>query len=90
MEIKIGHKKWLLLLIAALCGCQQINEKRQTYVRDRAEDYLSSAIIAPLQVPPSLSHPVESEAYPLPEPLPSMGELQDVPLLPPGFGVLSS
>jgi len=44
-----------VILTVALAGCQQINQKRATYVRDRALDYRTSGLIAPLRIPEDLS-----------------------------------
>jgi len=84
-------KKNYLKLTAYLClivlsGCQQMNDKRSQYVRNRSQDYLKSSVIAPLQVPEDLSLPAAYEVYPLPKDIPELGSLQPVSLIPPGFG----
>lgn len=76
----------IVLLMSFFCGCQQINQTRAMYVRDRAQDYLTHTILPPLQVPPGLSQPLMTEAFPLPCPLPEIGALTPVSLVPPGFG----
>lgn len=85
-----NYKQWLVLLVVVLCGCQQINEKRSHYVRNRDNDYLKSTTIAPLQVPEDLSQLRANETFPLPEDPPRLGTLKPAPLTPPGFGVLAS
>ena len=47
-------------------------------------------MIAPLQVPADLTHPLNEESFPLPPEIPPLGVRWDVPLAPPGFGHIST
>lgn len=75
----------ILLTLTSLCACQHI--PRETIIRNRANDYLRTSLIAPLKVPPGLSHPDQAEVYPLPKVLP-VGNIEKVSVQPPGFGTL--
>lgn len=79
----------ILLSIVPLLGCQQMVAQKNEYIRNRTKDYLTSTIIAPLNVPPGLAQPSPTEHYPVPEGLPVMGSLSKIKLAPPGFGVVS-
>lgn len=67
-----------------------MKQQQNQYVRDRSKDYLISRVSAPLVVPDPLSYPNATEYYPVPEPLPVIGTLEPVSLVPPGFGELSA
>ncbi len=82
-------KTGLILLAVALAGCQQVSQKKSEYMRNRSNDYLTSRVYAPLRVPEGLSHPRDSEVYPLPSDVPPVGQVKPVPLEPPGFGKLN-
>lgn len=86
-------KKQSLLLLAVmlmpLIGCQQVAQKKHEYVRNRGKDYLTSVVIAPLEIPPELCHPTTTENFPVPEMLPPLGSVARVSMVPPGFGVIS-
>lgn len=84
-------KKLTLLIIAMLplVGCQQIAQQKHEYIRNRSYDYLTSGVIAPLEIPPDLSHPTPTENFPVPERLSPLGRLAKVSLVPPGFGIMS-
>ncbi len=82
-------KTGLILLVVTLAGCQQVSQKRSEYMRNRGNDYLASKVYAPLRVPEGLSHPKDSEVYPLPSDIPPPGMVKQVPLEPPGFGKLN-
>jgi len=86
VKIKYVLVVWVVMLAGVLCGCQKINQKRAVYVRDRGQDYLTHTILPPLKVPEGYSHPQVTENFPLPEPLPEMGTLTPVSVVPPGFG----
>lgn len=81
-----NSKYFLLVGSILLNGCQQLNEKRAEYVRNREYDYLSSAVIAPLQVPADLTHPRANEDFSL---VLAPAKVENVSLVPPGFGQLS-
>ena len=70
-------------------GCQQIAVQKHEYIRNRGKDYLTSFTIAPLEIPPELSHPTPTENYPVPETLTPIGKLAKVSLVPPGFGEIT-
>jgi uncharacterized lipoprotein len=75
------------LFTVLLSGCQQLNQQRAVYIRDREQDYLTSTVIAPLRVPADLSYMSGQEHYAYPAVQP--GQLEPVSLVPPGFGELS-
>lgn len=76
-----------LLLSMSLTGCQQINQQRAKYVRDREQDYLTSTVMAPMQVPADLTYLKGQEHYSFPDVIPE--SLHPVSVVPPGFGELS-
>ncbi|MGE3320082.1 MAG: hypothetical protein AB7I18_12385 [Candidatus Berkiella sp.] len=85
--LKMGKKILICAFIGVLCGCQQMNEQRSKYVRDREKDYLVSTVNAPLRVPNDLSYLKGQEHYSFPDVVP--GQVQPVSVVPPGFGELS-
>ena len=76
-----------LMLSVVLSGCQQLNQQRSQYIRDREKDYLISTVNAPLQVPNDLSFLKGQEHYSFPDVVP--GSVTPVSVVPPGFGELS-
>lgn len=78
----------IILLTGLLCACQQINDKRSQYVRNRELDYVNSTLIAPLKVPHDLTLEQRNDIYPIPYDLPAIGSLKPVNIEPPGFGKL--
>lgn len=86
-KVKKSKKIVVVALICAVSGCQQMNEQRSRYVRDREKDYLVSTVNAPLQVPNDLSYMRGQEHYSFPDVVP--GQVKPVSVVPPGFGELS-
>jgi len=84
--VKNGKKIVLCALMCVIAGCQQMNEQRSRYVRDREKDYLISTVNAPLRVPSDLSYMKGQEHYSFPDVVP--GQVQTVSVVPPGFGEL--
>jgi uncharacterized lipoprotein len=83
-------KKILLSALAlsiVLTGCQQLNQQRSRYIRDREQDYLISTVNPPLQIPSDLSYMKGQEHYSFPDVMP--GTVTPVSIVPPGFGELS-
>ncbi len=68
-----------------LTGCEFLHEQRAVYVRDRGEDYLTSELVAPLDVPSPLTYN-HSHVFPLPNTTPVLGSLDNISIQPPGFG----
>lgn len=69
-----------------LTGCFQSDNKNLLIVRDKSDDYLTSIVKPPLQVPADLSPLPQITQYPLPDDLPQPGTVAKVDILPPGFG----
>lgn len=85
-----SKRLWAVLFMGlSLMGCEQIAKQRHEYVRNRGKDYLTSVVIAPLEVPAELSHPMPMEYFPVPEHLPPLGKLAHISLVPPGFGIVA-
>lgn len=81
-------KKSIILVIFALTlsACATVREKKSEYIKNHANDYLKSSVIAALRVPEGLSLPKEENVlYPLPQSLPEPGSVVPPPLEPPGF-----
>lgn len=78
----------VMVMLLSLVGCQQVAKQKHEYVRNRGKDYLTSFAIAPLEIPPELSHPTPTENFPLPEGIPALGKVGPVSLVPPGFGII--
>jgi uncharacterized lipoprotein len=78
---------WLLVATILLSGCQQVNKKRSQYVRNFAQDYLNTSLIAPLKIPEGMAQPEVTENYPLPENIPAPGSVTPPSLTPPGFAL---
>jgi len=76
-----------LIVSAVLSGCQQLNQQRSRYIRDREKDYLISTVNAPLQVPSDLSYMRGQEHYSFPDVV--SGTVTPASVVPPGFGELS-
>ncbi len=76
-----------LLLSLSLTGCQQLNQQRAKYIRDREQDYLTSTVMAPMQVPADLTYLKGQEHYSYPDVIP--GSVHPMSIVPPGFGELS-
>lgn len=79
---------FLGLTVLSTCACQQMNEQRSKYIRDRGQDYLSSTLTPPLKVPDDLDYPSVTQSFPIPENPPLPGQVTSVCLVPPGFGEL--
>lgn len=88
-SVKMSKKCLLITLLSSilLTGCQQLNQQRSQYIRDREKDYLISTVNAPLQVPSDLSYMRGNEHYSFPDVIP--GKVQPVSIVPPGFGELT-
>ena len=80
-------KNIILILLASLLlsSCNFLHDQRRTYIRDRGQDYLSSELIEPLEVLPPLTYH-HSEVFPIPDVIPNRGDLNNIPIEPPGFG----
>lgn len=80
----------LFMLISLFIGslmilsCQSAHDLRHAYLRDRGQDYLSSSIISPLEIPEGLSRPASSERYPVT--YADNSDLAVPSVVPPGFG----
>ncbi len=68
-----------------LTGCEFLHEQRTVYIRDRGEDYLTSELVPPLDVPSPLTYK-HSTVFPLPDVVPQTGSLDSISIQPPGFG----
>ncbi|MCS5712465.1 hypothetical protein [Candidatus Berkiella aquae] len=88
-SVKKLNKTIMSVLMFSLLstGCQQVNQQRMKYVRDREKDYLASTVMAPLRVPEDLSYLKGQEHYSFPDVIP--GRVDAVSIVPPGFGELS-
>lgn len=81
--MKKGLMAMACLLI--LTGCEFLHQQRTVYIRDRGEDYLTSELVAPLDVPAPLTYH-HSQVFPLPDVAPELGSLDNISIQPPGFG----
>lgn len=75
--------RWVLvgIVMTVLGGCQA--SIKQRWIRDRAQDYISSQVAPPLQVPAPLVKPYAYDSFTLPDPLPT--GWAPVPVEPPEF-----
>jgi len=88
MNKKMIKFLFLGLTVLSISACQQVNHQRSKYIRDRGQDYLSSALIPPLKIPEDLDYPSVTQTFPIPENPPLPGQVMQVCLIPPGFGEL--
>lgn len=75
----------VIISFMIISGCDYIHDKRKIYVRDRGQDYVTSELVVPLEVPHHMSQ-YHSDVFPLPEFIPQHGDIDDISLKPPGFG----
>lgn len=80
------YRRMIILgFLLTLVGCEVVNDHRKIYIRDRGQDYLTSDLVAPLQVSEPLTQ-YHSDVFPLPDVVPDKDGLNNISLKPPGFG----
>lgn len=75
------RKLLICIVCITLAGCSMFRGD-EGYFRNRAKDFRAAYLVAPLQTPPGIDQPSQSDLFPVPDEVP---EYFEVNLQPPYF-----